>query len=168
MGLLLCPAAFPARGGGSGGRPSPFPARDTFIALFGQKSKITNAVVFASFGIRAKRASPPYAHMKKPFSRRPARPRVPRRKAAARRFRASLWRSPSGKVGFRASPWRSPSGEVGFHASPWRSPSGKVGFRASLWRSPSGGVGFRALPCEREGRVRFLHIDSRRPPRPLA
>ena len=120
--------------------------------------------------------------MKKPFSRRPARPRVPRRKAAARRFRASLWRSPSGKVGFRASPWRSPSGKVGFHASPWRSPSGEVGFRASPWRSPSGGVGFRAslwrspsaevgfcaLPCEREGRVRFLHIDSRRPPRPLA
>src|SRR5699024_8800538 len=60
MGLLLCPAAFPARGGGSGGRPSPFPARDTFIALCGQKGKITNAVVFASFGIRAKRASPPY------------------------------------------------------------------------------------------------------------
>ena len=136
------------------------------------------------------------------FSRRPARPRVPRRKVAARprrkssrpapprvtrrkaaarpgparpagkaaawRFCALPWRSPSGEVGFRASPWRSPSGGVGFRTSPWRIPSSEVGFRASPWRSPSDGVGFCASPWEREGRVRFLHIDSRRPPRPLA
>ena len=63
----LFPPAAAARG-----RLAPFPARDTFITLSGPKSKITNAVVFASFGIRAKRASPPYAHMKKPF--RAARP----------------------------------------------------------------------------------------------
>ena len=57
---------FAARGAGA------FPRRTASFARFGQKSKITNAVVFASFGIRAKRASPPYAHMKKPF--RAARP----------------------------------------------------------------------------------------------
>ena len=67
MGLLLCPAAFPARGGGPGGGFRLFPARDTYITLSGPKSKITNAVVFASFGIRAKRASPPYAYKRSPF-----------------------------------------------------------------------------------------------------